>query len=177
MKNITILGVITAVLIVFSSAFNAQAGTVWAPTESGEIDIQYIDFFTQYQLAIFDDSFPINNSYPHLELAMPYDTIYFEQNGSDWIIFSDSSPANTLTLKYSNHFQLALWDGTTWMEDLSPPEEKSYGMYVITWPQNITLTQIDAVPVPIPAGIYLLGVGLLACAGLKKYTIGSDKQV
>jgi hypothetical protein len=176
MKNSTVLRAITAALIiVLTAAFNAEAGTVWIPTNSGEVDIQYYDFFNQYQFAIFDDSSSLAATDSRLELSKPADTIDFVQNGADWIISPHSNPANTLTLTNSNRFQLAMLDGTTWVADIGFLET-SYGMYIIQWPRDITLLQIDAVPVPLPAGIYLLCVGVFTCAGLKKYIHGSGAR-
>ncbi len=185
MEKTTVLGALTAALIVLAAAVNVQAATIWLPTDSGEIDVQYFDYFAPHQFAIFDDSSALLPGDPHLvldstaqpvgPLAVSADTIDFTQNGADWILTS-STTGNTLTLTNSNHFQLALYDGINWTGDIGYLEV-SYGQYVIEWPKNITLLQIDAVPVPIPAGIYLLGVGLLACAGLRKHTHGSDKEV
>ncbi len=161
-------------MLIFAVAFSAQANTIWIPTESGKIDVNYA-WGSDITFAIFDDSADIND--PMADklivsdpspivlpgLTIYADTIGFTPNGSDWDLQSTET-GNTLTLTDSFQFQLALFDGSTWIE---PTYHKvADGQYAIEWPQNLTVLQVDAKPVPIPPTVLILGSGILSLVGI-----------
>ena len=145
----------------------AQASTVWYPTDSGEIDVNFITLAPGFPLAIFDDS-DAGFSGSNLILRDPADTILFSQNGSDWDLVSTET-GSMLTLTNSFNFMLALevstgnWVGNTGFEKLA------FGIYQVSWDvPDVKITMIDAQPVPLPASVLLLGPGLLVLIGLRR---------
>ena len=153
----------------------AGNGTIWVPTLSGQVDVQYLSQSWDMQFAIFDDQADMTvdpyfliNYIPGLATA---DTIQFiAQSNGDWGLKHVQDAAPSFFLQDSNKFQVAMRvdDDSPWAagNDL---QELSYGMHVLCWPKScVKLIQIDAQPVPIPGAIYLLGAGLLGIAGFKK---------
>jgi len=140
-----------------------QASTVWYPTESGKIDVNFLNL-SGFEIAIFDDD-DVGLSTP-LVLNAPGDTISFSQINGDWNLLS-SETGNTLTLTDSFNFMLALdlnsnWQGNTGFDKLA------YGIYNVKWGEIEGLGMIDAQPVPLPASILLLGPGLIGLIGLRR---------
>lgn len=170
-----ILATMLTVLLVVCAAGFAQA-TYWVPTESGEIDVNYLTYTGSGTYAIFDDSSSLAAGDAHLALDSAADTIYFVQNGSDWDL-SSTKTGNTLTLSDSPTFQVA-WmpvGESSWYIDtgytyLSP------GVYQLNWDnvgspqQSSSIVQIDAVPssVPIPPSAVILFTGLLGLFGVRR---------
>ncbi len=143
----------------------AQASTVWYPTDSGEIDINFITLAPGF--AIFDDN-DTGFIGSNLILNDPADTILFSLSGSDWNLLSTET-GRTLTLTNSFNFMLAsetspgVWVGNTGFEELA------FGMYKVSWDNpEMEITMIDAQPVPLPASVLLLGPGLLVLIGLRR---------
>jgi len=147
------------------SAFGApvQAATVWSPTESGQIDVNFLNF-DFVDIALFDDD-DIAFSMP-LYVGLIADTISFEQVGSDWVLKS-SETDNTITLTGSSNFIVALDDNVNW-QGVSDIEKIAFGIYNLNWGLLAQVTMIDAQPVPLPAAILLLGTGLLGIIGFKR---------
>ena len=154
----------------------AWANTIWIPTESGQIDVQYFDADAPHMFAIFDDSSSLLDSDPHLILnnvpsvfSMAGDTISFTPNGSNWDLVSTKT-GNTLTLTDSYRFQVAMQLPTAGVWIPNDSENKlSYGQYLLNWSNyDVSLLQIDAKPVPLPPALYLMGMGLVALAGVKR---------
>jgi len=147
----------------------AQASTVWYPTDSGEIDVNFITLAPGFPLAIFDDN-DTGFSGLNLTLRDPADTILFSQKGSDWDLVSTET-GNTFTLTNSFNFMLALetspgvWVGNTGFKELA------FGIYQVSWAladQDVEITMIDAQPVPLPASVLMFGSGLLVLTGLRR---------
>jgi len=164
-----------ALLLVTCLAGYAQA-TYWLPTESGEVDVNYLTYTGSGSYAIFDDSSSLGTGDDHLVLGSFADTIYFVQNGSDWDLYSGSVGGSPdLTLSGSARFQLAwmpsgesTWYGDTGYTNLSP------GVYEVEWtnvgspPSHIV--QIDAVPsIPLPPSDAILFSGLLGIFGVRRF--------
>ncbi len=162
-----------SLLFTLTLAISAWANTIWIPTESGEIDINYV-WGEDVTFAIFDDSADPNNpgadrliihdpspiSLPGLTIYA--DTIEFTPSGSDWLLQSTET-GNSLTLTDSYQFQIALFDGGSWID---PSYNKiAEGQYALVWSQDITVLQVDAKPVPVPAAILLLGAGAVSLVG------------
>ncbi len=177
LKSILKLSLFGVFLLVFRIA-TVQAATTWYPTDSGEIDINYLYIGApNYVFAIFDDQSSLIDSDPHLILnstpipstTIAGDTIEFKKNGNDWDLTSTKT-GNTLTLSDSYNFKVALRQGIdpnyTWIGN-ADFYKVSYGQYVLLWPQGITLQQVDAKPVPVPTSLLVLGVGLLGLIGFK----------
>ena len=184
MKKTLILAIVAAVMFMFGPVLSAQAciedcigncpgnGTIWMPTESGQVDVQYLSQ-SDADFAIFDDMadlaadpyFLINN-YPGLGTA---DTVQFvAQPNGDWGLKHEQDAAPSFFLQGSNKFLLAMDNGSGWVVG-NDMMELSYGMHAICFPDTcIEMVQIDAQPVPIPGAIYLLGAGLLGIAGFRK---------
>ena len=140
-----------------------QAATVWFPTESGQIDVNFLNL-SGFDLAIFDDA-DVGFSTP-LVLNAPGDTIFFSQVNSDWVLTS-SQTSNTITLADSFNFILALninnsWTGNTDFEKLA------FGLHNVIWGEIEAIAMIDAQPVPLPASILLLGTGLVGLIGFRR---------
>ncbi len=168
-------------LLFVGSVLNAQASTVWEPTASGDTDIQYIGFTKNVTYAIFDDMSDLSNSDPHYVFRssihpppefMPFfgETIKFTQVGNDWAISNVDFPLWDfgVILKDSNRFQLAmLVPGVGWVGG-TDAFALGYGQHLVSWNNGVSILQIDAQPVPIPAAAYLFGAGLLAFAGIRK---------
>ena len=184
-------------------ALDAQAATIWIPNASGVNDINYFYLYTPsgsnpdlspLQFAIFDDTGDLNDSSAHLVINQAgtqglfynlyglysvSDTIQFSPEGNgDWTIQSTFTDVS-MTLKDSNHFRVAWWDGSNWVSDAYFTDQRSgtsgnSGSNILYFNDNsltVWLNQVDAVPsnnVPVPAAVYLLGAGLLTCIGLKK---------
>ena len=177
MKRLTVFTTILFAIFLYRSG--AWANIIWMPTESGEIDVQYLDYMAPHDFAIFDDSSSLIDSEPHLMInntpsypGFPFagDTIEFTQVGSDWLLTSDKT-GNTLTLTNSYYFQVAMRDITGTWYPVDAIMEQSYGQYVLQWmmdPRNpkddVFLLQVDARPVPVPPSIILLGFGLTGLA-------------
>ena len=182
MKKTLLLAIVAAMLL-FGPIMNAQAvvcppctgdPTIWVPTESGDIDIQYFGRYVRgYEFAIFDDMSALDDSDPHFMLRKPTpdlvaDTVVFEKEGNDWKITSNDSGLSSVVLKDSKRFQVAARgnDGI-WVGGIDNGA-LSIGMHDICWPDCINLTQIDAQPVPIPGAVWLLGSGLVGLVGFAR---------
>ena len=83
MKKILLILMACFALSVF--VVPVQAATVWFPTESGEIDVNFLNL-SDFNLAIFDDD-DVGLSTP-LVLNAPGDTISFSQINGDWNLLS-----------------------------------------------------------------------------------------
>ncbi|OPX19259.1 MAG: hypothetical protein BZ151_10220 [Desulfobacca sp. 4484_104] len=170
-----ILTTLLAVLLIVCAAGFAQA-TYWVPTESGEIDVNYLTYTGSGTYAIFDDSSNLDGSDSHLVLSSSADTIYFVQNGSNWDLNSTTT-GNNLTLSNSATFQVAWMPAgeTSWYIDTSYTY-LSPGVYQLNWTgvdrpsQSSSIVQIDAEPssVPIPASAVILFTGLLGLFGVRR---------
>ena len=164
----TVLSLMASFLII-AFVVPAQAVTIWEPTESGIIDINYLALDEINSIAMFDDSDMILEI--PLMLVAPSDTIFFTQNGDDWDLVSTVS-GNTLTLADSPKFMLGMQPvGTSgWMGNTGEAMIAA-GMYNVNWVDpEVTITIVDAQPVvPVPATILLLVPGLLGIIGLRRF--------
>ncbi len=157
-------------------------GTIWEPTESGNIDINYSGFEIYGKIAIFDDQASLLDSDPHFILqgnpgfGIVWDSIELLPVGDDFGIRRAGMP-NTprVILEGSNRFQVAMKVDDCWLPGFNSEVadalglDSAYGQHAITWYGfDALLIQVDAQPVPIPGAIYLLGVGLAGLAIFKK---------
>jgi hypothetical protein len=163
----TVLSLIASFLII-AFVIPAQAATIYAPTPSGEIDINFLVMDDINTFAIFDDDDATFDN--PLILAPVADTISLMQNGNDWDLVSTET-GNTLTLTDSSQFMLAMlpqmaamWEGNT------SEDELAFGIYEVKWEdRKITISMIDAVPaVPLPASFLLLGSGFIGLVGFRR---------
>jgi hypothetical protein len=158
-KMKTTLITLTVCCTIFAFVVPIQAATIWSPTESGQIDVNFIG---ELDVAIFDDE-DVGYANP-LELAEIADTITFNMVGNDWVLESTQT-GNSLTLADSSYFVIALalgnWIGSTEFEKLA------FGIYNVNWGPDAQIKVIDAQPVPLPASVLLLGAGLLGLMGIR----------
>lgn len=91
-------------------------------------------------------------------------TIYFTQSGTDWIASYNSS---NLNLGSSGLFGFYLLDLGTGSDGTITPQYVAKNIWNLE-DDCVTVTIIDANPVPIPGAAWLLGSGLLGLAGLRK---------
>lgn len=185
MKKVYFLAIVSALMLIFGRGLSVYAcadpcfycpdgpATIWMPTESGQVDVQYWSETFDVQFAIFDDQadladdpyFLINNI-PNVGTA---DTVLFvEQSNGDWGLQHVNDIAPSFFLQDSNRFILAMKDGSGWSggHDM---QELSYGMHTVCWQGSlVTMLQIDAQPVPIPGAVWLLGAGLVGLAAFRK---------
>ena len=166
MKKI-VLGMMASFLII-AFVIPAQGATIFMPTPSGEIDINFLVMDDINTFAIFDDDDATFDN--PLILAPVADTISLMQNGNDWDLMSTET-GNTLTLTDSSQFMLAMLPGmaSVW-EGNTSEEELAYGIYKVNWEdRQITITMVDAMPaVPLPPSFLLLGSGLIGIIGLRQ---------
>jgi hypothetical protein len=163
MKKILVILMTCFALSVFVAPVHASI--VWFPTESGQIDVNFINL-TQFDLAIFDDD-DVGYSTP-LVLNAPGDTISFSQTNGDWNLLSTET-ANTLTLSDSFNFMIALNDGADWIAN-TEFDKIAFGLYNLTWDKGeiVGIAVIDAQPVPLPASVLLMGSGLLGLVAIRR---------
>ncbi len=184
------IAVLSALLFLFpgmivsasASCGGLGPGTIWEPTESGNIDINYSGFEIYGKIAIFDDQASLLDSDPHFILqgnpgfGIVWDSIELLPVGDDFGIRRAGMP-NTprVILEGSNRFQVAMKVNNCWLPGFSTGVagtlglDPAYGQHAITWDGfDALLIQVDAQPVPIPGAIYMLGVGLAGLALFKK---------
>ena len=148
-------------LFTFVTAAQAAPVTVWFPTESGQIDVNFIG---ELDIAIFDDD---DSGYANpLRLADIADTITFNMVGNDWVLESTQT-GNSITLVDSSYFVIAQDLGIGWIGS-TEFEKLAFGIYNVNWGTNNQIKVIDAQPVPLPASVLLLGTGLLGFLGLRR---------
>ncbi len=177
MKKTFIFAIVAAAMLVFGPVL-AQActcdpsvcpgdGTVWVPTESGEVDVNYLTL-SDAKFAIFDDTADLAVD-PYFLIKTPADTVQFIADGDDWGLKHVDETVPSFYLQDSNQFILAMDNGSGWVAG-NAADELAYGIYSVCWPGDCVtkMVQIDAQPVPIPAAVYLLGAGLLGIAGFRK---------
>jgi hypothetical protein len=162
-----IVFILTACFISLAFVVPMQAATIWFPTESGQVDVNFIIDGT-FPLALFDDD---DTGYESpLLLNKPGDTIAFKQLNGDWEVESTET-SNSITLTNSFNFVVALdlggedgWVGNTGYE------KKAFGVYNVLWSEQVEaqMALIDAQPVPLPASVLLLGAGLLGIIGIRR---------
>ena len=161
MKKILLILMTCFALSVF--VVPVQASTVWFPTESGQIDVNFLNL-SGFDLAIFDDD-DVGLSTP-LVLNAPGDTISFSQINGDWDLLSTET-GNTLTLTDSFNFMIALNGGVNWIAN-TDFEKIAFGLYNLKWDNIVGIAVIDAQPVPLPASVLLLGSGLFALVAIRR---------
>ncbi|GEM_PF-6638091 len=180
LKRIVRLGLIFMLFLVGV----AHANTIWMPTESGAIDINYSwgsepwwDL-SQSGFAILDDTADPNDPAAERllitdptpvtlpEIKFYSDTISFMPSGSDWVIQSSES-GNSITLSDSFLFQVVVNFDGGWVEPSF--YQTAQGQYILMGPDEDWVLQVDAKPVPLPSAVMLLGSGLLGLMGYCGY--------
>ena len=161
-----------AMVLVWGVGVKGADATIWQPTVSGEIDVNYIGSGAQF--AIFDDSDLALTGSKLVMTGGPLgvsDTIGFSlnANGVDYDLALNGA-ASGFTLTSSNMFQVAWLDSNdVWKIDTSYSTDGKVSK--IFWnygTDSATLFQIDAKPVPVPAAAWLLGSGLLGLIGIRR---------
>ncbi len=160
------------------AAYVLDAG-IWERTD-GDVNVVKFDIFCQngsgfymYKPGNAPGQVPgeelelfYQGSAPSPPIQITGATITFAQSGTDW---TASYGSNSLNLGPSGLFGFYLLDLGTGTDGTITPIQVGQNMWKLADPDScITVTVVDANPVPIPGAAWLLGSGLLGLAGLRK---------
>ena len=172
-----IKGILAATLLCLAAA-SAQASTVLMPTD-GDVNI-FIDLSplasleSSYTLAMFDDSVTTVTemlSANRLDIVSnQIVAITGPISGGDFIA-TGTDPVATLSLSGNHNFILGITDGTNWFMDTGTGSiSLGANAEIITFAgaNSVFVTDVTVSAVPLPAAVWLFGVGLIGLAGIAR---------